>query len=177
MQIRGCPSHAVRGEDRARRPAGCRDTAGMMCKRALAPLHPTPPRRARAACTMRARVGCVQKERVAARRCTFIGRICALAATGSARKASLGPLDSAPPRRVRFRGACRRSVRWGGTGVERAHGGYRWQGAGHSGASARIHFVVRGNQAAPWPRGLYSLSRYPNLRSASHRPRATRCAR
>ncbi|KAJ1638872.1 hypothetical protein T492DRAFT_941349 [Pavlovales sp. CCMP2436] len=56
-------------------------------------------------------MACVQKERVAARRCTFIGRICALAATGSARKASLGPLDSAPPRRVRFRGACRRFLR------------------------------------------------------------------
>jgi len=84
------------------------------------------------------------------------------------------PSESAPPRRVRSRGASRAV---GGTGVERGRGGYRWEGAGHSGAGARIHFVVRGNQAAPWPRGLYSLSRYPNLRSASHRPRATRCAR
>ncbi|KAJ1635416.1 hypothetical protein T492DRAFT_966202, partial [Pavlovales sp. CCMP2436] len=63
-----------------------------VCKRALAPLHPTPPRRARAACTMHARDGCVQTEWVAALRCTFIGRICALAVTRSARTASLGPI-------------------------------------------------------------------------------------
>ncbi|KAJ1620409.1 hypothetical protein T492DRAFT_1078113, partial [Pavlovales sp. CCMP2436] len=68
------------------RPEDC------VCKRALAPLHPTPPRRARAACTMCARDGCEQTEWVAALRCTSIGRICALAVTGSARTASLGPI-------------------------------------------------------------------------------------
>ncbi|KAJ1616694.1 hypothetical protein T492DRAFT_1104919 [Pavlovales sp. CCMP2436] len=124
------------------------------------------PRRARAACTMRARDGCVQTEWVAALRCTSIGRICALAVTVSAGTASLGPIGLSAS-----------------ASVERGRGGYRWEGAGHSGAGLAVRSADGVSQG--WPRGNRhpriaaqmamgcARSRHALLRSVGH-PRRSR---